>query len=203
MSYTKDRNLALFDFDNTITVKDTLFDFHIFTFGLYKTCLALLSSFPYVIRSQISMINSQQSKEIFLRFFWEKAEYDFFKRSCLKYTEEHLNSIIREKATRKIKYHRDHGDYIVVVTASIQEWVEPWCYANGVDHVIASKAEKINGFLTGHLKGKNCKGIEKVSRINKELDLASFRKVYAYGDSNGDKAMLALADEQYYRWRRI
>jgi len=197
------RSLALFDFDNTITSRDTLFDFHLFTFGMRKTSIALWASCPHILSSSIGLLDPQKAKERFLSIFWKNVQRHSFQKSCIRYTNERLNSIIREEAIQAIRYHQKREDYIVVVTASIREWVEPWCSVNGINYVIASEMEKLDGSLTGSLKGKNCKGPEKVSRIRKELELSCFQRIYAYGDSSGDREMLELAHEKYYRWKRL
>jgi phosphoserine phosphatase len=56
-----------------------------------------------------------------------------------------------------------------------------------------------HGVLTGQFDGHNCYGQEKVRRIQAALDLAHYEHIYAYGDSSGDKPMLALADEAFYK----
>ncbi len=53
------------------------------------------------------------------------------------------------------------------------------------------------------IQGKNCNGREKVKRIKNEYDIESFDKIYAYGDSNGDKPMLEMADIKYFRWKKL
>jgi phosphatidylglycerophosphatase C len=60
-----------------------------------------------------------------------------------------------------------------------------------------------DGRVTGRFLTKNCSGKEKVRRIAERYDLESFDHIYAYGDTPGDKAMLDLADEKHYRWKRI
>lgn len=160
-------------------------------------------SLPYILCSRIGVIDPQKAKERFLSFFWKGIDYEYFKNACIRYTNHRLDLIIREEANQAIRFHKENGDTIVVVTASIKEWVEPWCLANGVDYVISSEMAIINGSLTGSLNGKNCKGVEKALRIKKELDLSSFNRIYAYGDSSGDKEMLELAHEKYYKWKRL
>jgi phosphoserine phosphatase len=45
----------------------------------------------------------------------------------------------------------------------------------------------------------NCYGEEKVRRIRASYNLDEFNHIYAYGDSEGDKAMLDLAHEHDYK----
>ena len=81
-----------------------------------------------------------------------------------------------------------------MVSASVEEWVAPWCLNLGVDKVLTTKVEVKEGRLTGRLLSKNCYGQEKVNRL---LEVEPERNSYilhAYGDSRGDKEMLAFAD---------
>lgn len=67
---------------------------------------------------------------------------------------------------------------------------------------IATKLEQKDGKLTGKFNGNNCYGTEKVLRIKEKYNLKEFEKIYAYGDSKGDREMLALAHEGYFKWEK-
>jgi phosphatidylglycerophosphatase C len=56
-----------------------------------------------------------------------------------------------------------------------------------------------NGVVTGKIDGKNCNGKEKAKRIKQAINLNEYDSIYAYGDSAGDKQMLALATYTYYK----
>jgi phosphoserine phosphatase len=59
------------------------------------------------------------------------------------------------------------------------------------------------GMITGRFLTRSCSGKEKARRVRERYDLSRYEYVYAYGDNAGDRAMLDLADEKYYRWRRV
>jgi HAD superfamily phosphoserine phosphatase-like hydrolase len=86
----------------------------------------------------------------------------------------------------------------VVVSASVECWLGPWCDKNGLD-LIGTQLEIKDNRVTGKLLSKNCYGKEKVNRIRERYDLNSFDFIYAYGDSRGDDEMLELAQEKYYK----
>ena len=77
-------------------------------------------------------------------------------------------------------------------------WLKPWCNENNLD-LIATKLEIKNGIVTGNFLSKNCYGIEKANSVNEVYDLNDYDHIYAYGDSRGDKELLALADESFYK----
>jgi HAD superfamily phosphoserine phosphatase-like hydrolase len=110
-----------------------------------------------------------------------------------------LNNIVKPKAIDKIKYYINQGHKVVIVTASIECWLRVWCDNNNLE-LIATKLEVKNKTITGKFETKNCYGPEKVNRINEVYNLSDYDYIYAYGDSRGDKEMLAIADKRYYKY---
>ena len=91
---------------------------------------------------------------------------------------------------------------MVVVSASPETWIRPWCEAQGME-AIATRLEEREDRLTGKIAGRNCQGEEKVRRVREIIDLDSYTRIYAYGNSSGDMPMLSLAHERYLNWKRI
>ena len=87
---------------------------------------------------------------------------------------------------------------MLVVSASLADWVGGWCADQGLE-LVATEAEVAAGRITGSFAGANCHGPEKVRRITALLDPADYAPIHAYGDSGGDREMLALASEPHYR----
>ena len=107
-----------------------------------------------------------------------------------------VDEIKRVETVEALRRHVAEGHRTYVVSASIEEWVRPWCTSAGVepDRVLATRVEVIDGHLTGHFSSKNCHGAEKVRRLLEcEPNRADY-VLYAYGDSNGDREMLQLSD---------
>ena len=98
--------------------------------------------------------------------------------------------------------HKSQGDDIVVVSASLDLYLAPWCAERGLKF-ICTTIEEQRGTLTGRYVDGDCSGAEKVRRIRAQYDLSSYPIVYAYGDSGEDREMMALADKKYYRWKEI
>ena len=65
--------------------------------------------------------------------------------------------------------------------------------------ISARQLEVKDGLITGKIKGINCYGPEKESRIRAAYMLKDFDEILAYGDSEGDREMLALASKKFYR----
>lgn len=194
--------LALFDFDGTITQRDSLFDFLAFSFGFRRCVIGAFVLAPMMVAYLLRRIPSWRAKEsVFRRFFkgWDLVK---FRKAAATYSKERIPCIVREEALRQIEWHRVRGNRMVVVSASPEDWLRPWCEGQNIE-VIATRLEVHEGRLTGRIEGRNCQGIEKVRRIKEVIDLDKYERVYAYGDSRGDAEMLDLANERYYRWKRV
>lgn len=153
---------------------------------------------PMLMAYKLRLIPNYKAKEYTLSYFFNGMREEKFMQLANEYSLEHINAILRPKAMHKIAWHKAHGHTVVVVSASIECWLKPWCDENKLA-LIATKLEIKNGFVTGKLFKKNCYGIEKVNRLNELYDLSDYNYIYAYGDSYGDKELLALANEPFYK----
>lgn len=195
-------NLALFDFDGTITDKDSFQDFMEFVGSIHKpNTFRLLLFFPIYVGHGFGLISVGRFEELLFTFFFKGWKKSYFDEVAEKYTQTKLDRIIRPIALEKIKSHKQNNDKIVVVTASPDAWIKKWCSEYQLD-LICTKLVIQNGIITGKLKGECCNGIEKVNRIQEKYCIEDYDTIYAYGDSSGDLDMLKLADIAYYRWER-
>lgn len=194
--------LALFDFDGTITDRDTLFDFLVFTYGVRACVRGAVLLLPFLALYVMGIMPNWRAKERIFRHFFRGRSVEDVEEEGERYSARRLPRIVRSQALEKIGWHRVRGHRIAVVTASAEVWLGPWCRQNGME-VIATRLESQEGRYTGRMAGANCQGPEKVRRIRERLDLDEFDFIYAYGNSRGDAEMLALADERYYKWASV
>jgi HAD superfamily hydrolase (TIGR01490 family) len=192
--------LALFDFDGTITTHDTLFRFVRFYKGNFKLILGILILSPLFLLFKLKLIKNYKAKEYFLKYFFNGNSEQLFKKLAKEFSLNYIDKIIRKEAVEKIEWHKKQKHRIIVVSASIDYWLKPWCDKNDLE-LIATKIEVIDSIITGKLLTKNCYGKEKANRLKEIIDFANYTEIYAYGDSNGDKEMLELADnnKRYYK----
>ncbi|WP_299441835.1 HAD-IB family hydrolase [uncultured Aquimarina sp.] len=191
--------VAFFDFDGTITRKDSFLDFISFTHGKLQLWVGLFMYSYYILGYKLKWVSDQKLKELFISHYYKGTTAQEFKKLGIEYCEHKLSDIIFSKALKRIQWHKNQSHRVVVVTASISQWIKPWCDELGIE-IIASELEIQQDKITGKLAGKNCNGPEKVSRIKERYDLDAVTYCYAYGNSNGDKELLAIADEQYYQY---
>jgi len=191
-------NISFFDFDGTITTGDSLIKFIHFVVGDVKFIwgMALLS--PMLIAYKLKLIPNYKVKQYMLSYFFKGMSEEKFMQVANEYSLNHIKTILRPKAMEKIAWHKEQGHKIVIVSASIECWLKPWCDRNGLD-LIATKIEMKDGIVTGMLLTKNCYGIEKVNRVYEIYNLSEYDHIYAYGDSRGDKELLELANDSFYK----
>ena len=193
------KSLALFDFDGTITTKDSLAEFIKFAVGKKLYYLGLLRLSPVLFMFVTKLLPNDVAKQKMMAYFFKGWCFDKFQTIADNYAQTEINNIIRPQALQKINWHKKQGHRVIIVSASMENWLQKWCESLEIE-LIATKLKVINNKITGKFLGKNCHGEEKVNRIKILLNLSTFNVIYAYGDSSGDKAMLELADTKFYRF---
>lgn len=190
--------LAAFDFDGTLTTRDTLFGFITFCFGRQRLFKALIKLFPVLFLHKIKIVSNHAAKErLFSHFFAGMPASDYY-NLCDRYSVE-IDKILNPAAMAKLLTHQQAYCKTIVISASIEDWIKPWAAKHNIDEVIGTQIEIINDKVTGRFKSKNCYGAEKVNRLLAAFPNRSEYKLYAYGDSSGDSELLAFADFSFYK----
>ena len=195
--------LAIFDFDNTITKRDTLLDFLIYIKGTGRFLYGILKCFKSLFLFKLKLISNQQSKESLLTHFFKGMALSGMITAGDIYSKKRLPEILNPEALEKINFHRERKHKLIIVSASPKYWFQKWAYSNGFSNIICTELENSNSTLTGRINGKNCYGNEKVKKLKMSLNLDEYDYIYAYGDNRGDKEMLELADESYLKFKLI
>lgn len=192
------RSIAFFDFDGTITTKDTLLEIFKYRHGKTKFYLGFLLNSPFLVAYKAGIISNQLAKERTLKHFFGGMKADDFNGFCEQFAREIIPSLIRKKALKEIDQLKQAGAEVVIVSASPENWLQPWCTTLNLP-LLATQLEVNNNKITGKIKGINCHGEEKARRIKEVYDLSAYKEIYCYGDTSGDKPMLSLATHAFYQ----
>lgn len=197
---TKISTIAAFDFDGTITYRDTLFPFLVFATGIPLTTVKVITELPSLINYGMERCSRQELKEKFIWRFFGNRPLEELMEIGKEYAQGPLSKKIKPKALEKLRWHQEQGHRCILVSAALDVYLKPWAELMGFDDLICSEVG-INGrgLISGELNGLNCWGPEKARRLEQMLRPRSDYILYAYGDSLGDEEMLQLADRPFYR----
>lgn len=186
---------AFFDFDGTLIRGDSFRLFARFAVGQTAFLKALILSSAWIIGWKLGVISNSRAKEYLFGELFKGMPYADFQRYGEAFSKV-IESRIKPDTVRRLREHVANGDTVAIVTASMAEWIAPWAKGYGVDTLLttAPEVDPATGRLTGRFLGANCHGAEKARRITERFGSLKDAEVWAYGDSAGDDAMLALAD---------
>ena len=192
------KKLYLFDFDGTLTYKDTMFLFLKF-YNPAKYSIQFLKHVPLFLLLKLKLANAEAVKKSFISSMLKgESRYNIEKKAKL-FFEENYPSLIRENALDFINNIDRENTESYIVSASLDIWVKPFAEKFNMT-LVATNAEFVDDIFTGKFIGKNCNKDEKVSRIEAELGDKKFDKIIAFGDTSGDKPMFKFANESHYRF---
>ena len=189
------KKIYAFDFDGTLTTKDTLIEFIRYAKGSMALGLGFMRYAHLLVLMKIGLYPNYKAKQKVFAHFFKDTTLDDFNALCKAFAAS-SSHLLRQEGVAAINRAIEEGSEVVIVSASIDNWVQPFFPQV---KVVGTQIEVIDGKLTGRFLSKNCYGQEKVNRI---LSLYPNRQDYhltAYGDSRGDKEMLAFADESHFK----
>ncbi|HEY0334568.1 MAG TPA: HAD-IB family phosphatase [Stenotrophomonas sp.] len=194
-------DLALFDFDHTVTTSDSYGGFLRRVATPAQLAHARWSVGPWVLGYRLGLVSPAGLRARVTRLaFAGRAESEIAAMAQI-YADVTLPTLIRPEMLTRIAWHRDRGDEIALVSGSLDLYLAPWCAQHGLA-LICNRLESVAGVLTGRYAGGD-RGAHKRADIHRRYELSRYPRIHAYGDSREDRAMLALAHERWYRGRRI
>lgn len=192
------KTLVLFDFDGTLTNKDSFLSFIQFYHGKPKYWVGMGFLSPYIALYLAGLYPNWKLKQKVLSWFFKGEPVQRFQDKASRFSREVIPHMIRPGVLDAIQSYRQKGARTLVVSASAEAWLQDWCLSNQLE-VIGTRLRVVNDKLTGELEGYNCYGQEKVNRLSAKIDLKDYQDIHVYGDSKGDSAMLKLATQPFYR----
>jgi phosphatidylglycerophosphatase C len=192
-----DRPVAAFDFDGTITRRDTLVPFLRLLRGGPRVTSAMAAASPALPRG-----GREAFKAALLHNLLAGLPAATLEQKARAYGEQ-LPRHFRPEAVERIRWHQGQGHEVVIVSASLRAYLDPVVAHLGLDGVCAVELEVDgDGRLTGRMTGANCRGAEKVRRLEAWLGDRPATRLWAYGNSSGDRELLAAAHEPTWYGRR-
>ncbi|MEO8777372.1 MAG: HAD family hydrolase [Rhodanobacter sp.] len=195
-------DLALFDFDGTITNRETMPDFMQMAVRPGRLWLGKILLLPLILAYKAKLVSGVVVRAAICLFgFWRVPAHEL-EAHGQRFAENCLPTVLRPEAMSRIAWHKARGDTVVVVSGGLDVYLRHWCREHGVE-LLCSTLERHNGKLTGRYFGHQCVRGEKARLVQEQFPLAHFAHVFAYGDTPEDRELLALAHEANYRWQPV
>lgn len=192
------RRVVAFDFDGTYTLHDTLPRFLKHAFGLRAYLWALVRCLPWIVLFKLRLLGGAVAKERLIGHFVKGMPRSRFMQLGRDFLSQRP-VLERPEAREAMDRALAAGDQVLVVTASVRDWVEPWFEGRDVTVLATELESDADDRLTGRFATPNCNGGEKWRRICQAVPDVEGRELVAYGDSRGDSVMLSHADKAYWR----
>lgn len=196
------KDLALFDFDGTLTTREMLPDFFRRAIPRRRLWLGQVLLAPLIVGYKLGGVPGTVVRAAIVRVGLAGLPLLDYRRHGEAFAAEVLPGVLRPEAMARLRWHQARGDTVVVVSGAFDVYLEPWCRQHGVA-LICSALEHDGQHLTGRYLGPQCVRAEKPSRVVAGYDLARFERVHAYGDTVEDLDLLAIAHHRYYRGEEL
>lgn len=190
--------IAAFDFDGTITTKDTFVPYLYRVFGRLRVSKAFVSLAGEALNVVLKHSDRDQFKAKIIGKLFAGQSVPRLRQIGLEQARA-LESLFRPAALARIEWHKTQGHRLVMVSASLDLYLEPVAARLGFDHLLCTRPSGDRFLFDGGMEGANCRGLEKVRRLEGLLGDLTQYELHAYGDSAGDREMLEAADFPHYR----
>lgn len=189
------RAVAAFDFDGTLSSRDNVLAYLRVVAGTGELARAVAAAAPALLAARRDPSQRDVAKEVVLRRTLAGRRDDYLRDLGARYARLVVLEHLHPEVVARLDAHRAAGHELVLVSASLRLYLEPIAELLGVPTVLATAMEVgPDGRLTGELAGANVRGPEKARRLDEWLGSGDGVVVYAYGDSDGDRELLARAD---------
>ena len=192
------KKLYLFDFDGTLTYKDTMFLYLKF-YNSMKFYVQFVKHIPLFVLLKWKLADAEKVKKSFISSILKGESRTKIEKKSQSFFEKYQDEIFRVNALEFINNIDRTQTESYIVSASLDIWVKP--FAEKLEmKLLSTRAEFKNDIFTGNFIGKNCNGPEKVKRIIETVNERKFDKIIAFGDTSGDREMLSWADESHFEF---
>lgn len=189
------KNLALFDFDGTLCKKDSFTGFIFYALSKRHIVKQAIKILPWIQAYYLNIYPADAMRPKLFKAMFAEANAAEINQLAEEYAP-YLLTQLDQNLYRQFLKHKRLGDDIVIVSASVDVYLEYICALLEVD-LICTETEIVNHVFTGHYSTPDCSCDQKRIRILEKYDLDRYHKVYAYGNSVEDLEMLSLADFKF------
>lgn len=186
------KKIIVYDFDKTIYSGETSTDFMLFFLKrnpkyIIRLCNVLYSLFYY-------KKDLKKSKEIFFRIL-NGINIEFLKEEINEFWKVKKDKIF-SWVYDEILENKKVSNELILISATPSIFLEKISKELGFDKLLATEFENTTKLFDSKIKGSNCKGKEKINRLNEYIDNYTILKFYS--DSMSDKPLFDLSNEKIF-----
>ncbi|MDO8363021.1 MAG: HAD-IB family hydrolase [Actinomycetota bacterium] len=188
-------HVAAFDVDGTLTVRDCVKPFLLRVGGWWGVLRAMLRRPAATLRAMAGL-DRDRMKEVIVGGVLRGRKVAQIEALGEQFAAQVHDGWLRPDTMERLRWHQRAGHRIVLVSASLGPYLRPLGRRLGVDEVLCAEPGRAGDEFTDRLQGANCRAAEKVRRLDAWLAAGRLQgaTVWAYGDSAGDRELLARAD---------
>ncbi|WP_180048594.1 MULTISPECIES: HAD-IB family hydrolase [unclassified Acinetobacter] len=191
----KYKNLALFDFDGTLYEHDSFTGFIFYSLGKWHILKRGIKVLPWIMAYYLKLYPAHKMRPKLYSAMFKGCDLKKIYPLAQQYAGKILKSL-EPSLLKQLKQHQQLGHDVVLVSASLDLYLNPVCRYLNID-LICSEVEIKAGKMTGFYQNADCSNEQKKIRILEKYNLDDYAEIYAYGNSDEDEEMLALADHAY------
>jgi phosphatidylglycerophosphatase C len=187
--------VAAFDVDGTLTVRDCVRPFLVEVAG-WRGLAAAVARKPQVVARAAVLRDRDRFKELMVGGVLRGRAIEQVELLGERFATLVHDSWLRADTVSRLRWHQRMGHRIVLVSASLSPYLRPLGRRLGVDAVLCAEPLREGDAFADGLDGANCRAAEKVRRLEEWLAAQHIDEatIWAYGDSDGDRELLARAD---------
>ena len=196
--------VAAFDFDGTLTRRDTLVPYLARGLGWPRLLFAFIKCSPWLAGYALRLVPNDVAKARLLRTTLAGRSVAEMEGWTTQWLAKDFPGQLQSWTMARMAWHKAAGHCCVIVSASPDVYLERVAEQLGIDGLVCTELQVANGILTGKMYTPNCHGEQKVLRLKSWL-AARFGahrdglELYAYGDTSGDLPLLRMAQHAWYR----
>ena len=114
-----------FDFDGTLTKRDSFIEFLLFVKGWKDFVLCFLRYSPLLVLMKLHLYSNGKTKERIFSHCFKDMPFDTFKTYCHRFAMEN-SSFLRPSGVLKVHEAKQEGSEVLIVSASVDNWVQPF-----------------------------------------------------------------------------
>jgi len=195
-----DKKLAIFDFDGTISTKDSTKEFLKYNYGIIKFLYGYYFIFSInLVLCLIGIGSFAKLKKKRIKFFFQKKDSNLLIKKSNSFYKSSFQNFLKKDALKRLKWHSKNKHKIVILSASLDIILNQWCKDNKY-LLITNKLQIKNNKFTGCFNEDDCSGNQKVNMLLNHLNIDDYVLTYGYGDTKADIPFLNIVDKKYYKY---